>query len=192
MEKGSHTAAEFGHPEVQAQAKRPLKDAAAVNATRWELFRRLEALDLPLEVGVGSRTKFNRVSQGYCKAHWIDAACVGLTGAQVLLGGQQDVLHVRATGRGSRQMCTMNKYGFPRTGPKMRQKDVHGFRTGDMVRAVVPARKKAAGTHMGRVAVRKSGIFHVGRVDGINWRECWLLQRADGYGYSQQVSGPIL
>jgi 5-methylcytosine-specific restriction endonuclease McrA len=33
--KGDRTAAEFGHPEVQALAKAPLKDAAAVNATRW-------------------------------------------------------------------------------------------------------------------------------------------------------------
>ena len=36
-EKGDATAAEYGFPEVQAQAKRPLKDAAAVNATRWAL-----------------------------------------------------------------------------------------------------------------------------------------------------------
>ena len=33
---------------IRAQAQAPLKDAAAVNATRWELFRRLEALGLPL------------------------------------------------------------------------------------------------------------------------------------------------
>jgi hypothetical protein len=33
--KGKMTAAEFGHPEVQAQAYAPLRDAAAVNATRW-------------------------------------------------------------------------------------------------------------------------------------------------------------
>jgi 5-methylcytosine-specific restriction endonuclease McrA len=32
--KGNQTAAEFGHPEVERAAKRPLKDAAAVNATR--------------------------------------------------------------------------------------------------------------------------------------------------------------
>jgi 5-methylcytosine-specific restriction endonuclease McrA len=32
--KGKKTAAEFGHPEVEAQAKAPLRDAAAVNSTR--------------------------------------------------------------------------------------------------------------------------------------------------------------
>src|SRR5215831_4245530 len=34
---------------IKAQAKAPLKDAAAVNATRWALFNRLKALDLPIE-----------------------------------------------------------------------------------------------------------------------------------------------
>jgi hypothetical protein len=33
--KGDQTAAEFAHPEVAALAKQPLRDAAAVNATRW-------------------------------------------------------------------------------------------------------------------------------------------------------------
>lgn len=32
--KGAMTAEEFGHPEIQARAKEPLKDAAAVNSTR--------------------------------------------------------------------------------------------------------------------------------------------------------------
>src|SRR5207248_704643 len=60
--KGNRTAAEFGHPQVQAKAKMPLKDAAAVNATRWALFRRLSGRTLPLEVGTGGRTKFNRTT----------------------------------------------------------------------------------------------------------------------------------
>jgi len=60
-------------PEVKkrilAQAKGTLKDASAVNATRWELSRRLQALGLPLECGSGGLTKFNRLSQGLDKAH---------------------------------------------------------------------------------------------------------------------------
>jgi 5-methylcytosine-specific restriction endonuclease McrA len=55
--KDQLTAAEFGHPEVQALAARPLADAAAVNATRWALLHRLEALGVPVEVGSGGRTK---------------------------------------------------------------------------------------------------------------------------------------
>jgi 5-methylcytosine-specific restriction endonuclease McrA len=38
QKKGDQTAAEFGFPTIQQAAKAPLKDAAAVNATRWRLF----------------------------------------------------------------------------------------------------------------------------------------------------------
>jgi len=69
QKKGTQTAAEFGFPEIQKQAKLPLKDAAAVNATRWALYHRLETIGLPLEVGTGGRTKFNRTTQGYAKTH---------------------------------------------------------------------------------------------------------------------------
>jgi 5-methylcytosine-specific restriction endonuclease McrA len=55
--KGKRTAAEFGHPEIQQKAKQPLKDAAAVNTTRWALYQRLVQTGLPLELGTGRRTK---------------------------------------------------------------------------------------------------------------------------------------
>jgi 5-methylcytosine-specific restriction endonuclease McrA len=38
---------------VLAQAKAPLRDAAAVNATRWALYERLKAFGLPVECGSG-------------------------------------------------------------------------------------------------------------------------------------------
>lgn len=75
--KGVQTAEEFGYPDVQRQAKAPLKDAAAVNTTRWALYQRLSATGLPMEVGTGGRTKWNRTQRGLPKAHWLDAACVG-------------------------------------------------------------------------------------------------------------------
>ncbi|HEX3643268.1 MAG TPA: RNA-guided endonuclease IscB, partial [Ktedonobacteraceae bacterium] len=62
---------------ILAQAKAPLKDAAAVNTTRWELFRRLEALGLPIECGSGGLTKYNRTTRELPKTHWLDAVCVG-------------------------------------------------------------------------------------------------------------------
>ena len=42
--------------KILAQAKAPLKDAAAVNATRWELFRCLQGFGLPIECGSGGLT----------------------------------------------------------------------------------------------------------------------------------------
>lgn len=38
---------------ILAQAKAPLKDATAVNATRWALYERLKAIGLPIECGSG-------------------------------------------------------------------------------------------------------------------------------------------
>jgi len=52
---------------ILAQAKRPLADTAAVNATRWKLFNSLKELGLPVETGTGGRTKYNRCRQNLPK-----------------------------------------------------------------------------------------------------------------------------
>jgi 5-methylcytosine-specific restriction endonuclease McrA len=184
--KGTQTAAEFGHPEVQAQAQRPLKDAAAVNASRWALYRRLQATGLPVEVGTGGRTKWNRTQRGLPKAHWIDAACVGASTPVALHVTGSVPLAIAAMGRESRQMCRMDRFGFPRTSAKG-ARQVQGFQTGDLVRAVVPSGARA-GAHVARVAVRATGSFNIRTSDGtvtdIAARYCRLLQHTDGYAYS--------
>lgn len=173
---------------ILSQAQAPRRDVAAVNATRWALYERLTALGLPVECGSGGLTKYNRTMRGLPKAHWCDAACVGRSTPQPLEVSGIVPLQITATGHGSRQMCRMNKYGFPRTGPKQ-HKCVKGFQTGDLVRAVVPAGRKA-GTYVGKVAVRTSGSFNIatsqGTVQGIPHRCCRLIARADGYSYYQR------
>ncbi|OQY45871.1 MAG: hypothetical protein B6242_09195 [Anaerolineaceae bacterium 4572_78] len=52
--------------------------------------------------------------QGYAKEHWIDAVCVGETGEQVQIPACLKPIKIKAVCRGSRQMCRVNKYGFPR------------------------------------------------------------------------------
>jgi 5-methylcytosine-specific restriction endonuclease McrA len=171
---------------ILAQAKAPLKDAAAVNAARYAIGESLRSTGIPVTFWSGGRTKYNRTQQGYEKDHWIDAVCVGDTGECVRIPTNMTPLHITATGRGSRQMCRMDRYGFPRTSAK-RFKRVKGFQTGDMVKAVVPTGKKA-GVYVGRVAVRTSGSFNIttekGTVQGISYKHCRLLQRMDGYQYS--------
>ncbi|MHB1630697.1 MAG: RNA-guided endonuclease IscB [Acidithiobacillus sp.] len=172
---------------VLKQIKAPLRDAAAVNATRNILFERLLELGLPVETGSGGRTKFNRRRQHYPKAHWIDAACVGESGASVCLNPEFKPLQITATGHGRRQMQNMTKKGFPRGKAKSRQKIYFGFQTGDMVRAVVP-RGRFKGTHVGRVACKKSGNFKLKaagkEMDGVSWRHCRAVHRGDGYAYA--------
>ncbi|MET0963601.1 MAG: RNA-guided endonuclease IscB [Noviherbaspirillum sp.] len=116
---------------ILAQAKRPLKDAAAVNATRWALFNSLKATGLPVESASGARTKYNRIRLDVPKTHALDTMCVGAV--EAVADWRRPTLAVKATGRGAYQRTRLDKYGFPR-GYLMRQKSVKGFRTGDMVR----------------------------------------------------------
>ena len=173
--------------KILADAKKPLRDAAAVNATRWALANALKATGLPVELASGGQTKFNRATLGIPKTHALDAACVGKI--QAIENWQCPTLTLKATGRGSYQRTRLDKFGFPR-GYLLRTKRVHGFGTGDMVRAEVPSGLKA-GAHTGRVAIRASGSFNIQNhqdgksivVQGISHKHCRVIQRADGYGY---------
>ena len=64
--------------KIQSQLKAPLKDATAVNSTRWTLFNRMKLTGLPVTTGSGGLTKFNRTRLGLEKTHWLDSACVGI------------------------------------------------------------------------------------------------------------------
>jgi 5-methylcytosine-specific restriction endonuclease McrA len=166
---------------VLAQARAPLKDAAAINATRWELFGRLKALGLPVECGSGGRTKFNRTRQGLPKTHWLDAACVGeSTPDRLVIAGVRPLL-IEARGHGMRQRCRTDRYGFPARHVDGR-KSYLSFRTGDIAIAQVPA-GKYRGRHVGRVQLRFRGYFQVGPTP-VHPRHLVAIHRADGYGYS--------
>lgn len=189
--KGSMPIASFvKNPQLLQQilrgAQAPLKDAAAVNATRYAIGHALKSFTLPISFWSGGRTKFNRCKQSYKKDHWIDAACVGESGKKVFLDRYLKPLQIKAEGRGSRQMCLSDKFGFPRTAAKT-AKRVHGFQTGDLVAAIVTKGKKI-GRYFGRVAVRMTGNFNIkmeGKmVQGIAHKFCILVQRVDGYSYS--------
>ena len=184
--KGNRTAAEFGHPEVQALALRPLKDAAAVNATRYAIGHALKLLGLPVTFWSGGRTKYNRCQQRYPKAHWIDAACVGTSGQQVSLDPEMKRIEIKALGRGNRQACRVDKYGFPRTKGQA-VKRVQGFQTGDQARLYMP-KGKYAGHHTGRMAgVRATGLLDLKTTNhriSAPAHRFTLVQHFDGYGYA--------
>ena len=96
-------------------------------------------------------------------------------------------------GRGNRQMCDVDKYGFRRKkkngtlySPNM-VKRVHGFQTGGMVKAAVP-KGKYQGTHIGRLSsVRVSGSFSIKTKSELvrsNYKHYQVIQHADGYNYT--------
>jgi 5-methylcytosine-specific restriction endonuclease McrA len=178
---------------ILKQAKSPLRDAAAVNSTRWRLFEELKAIGLPVEVGTGGRTKFNRTRLGLAKTHYWDAASVGESTPEYLKVDGIRPLLIKATGHGHRRMCNINKFGFPQINKRgkqalrSKQKVIRGFQTGDLVRAIVP-KGKNAGTHVGRVTVRATGQFDITtatrKLQIINWKYCSPIHKQDGYTYA--------
>lgn len=115
--------------------------------------------------------------------HWIDASCVGYVND--LIFKINKVLIIESKGHGSRQMCQVDKSGFPKSVPRSRQKKVHGIQTGDMVidnqNKIVPV-----------VGVRKTGQMSL-RGDEKDYNRTHnklkVIQHADGYIYrSQDIS----
>ena len=194
---------------ILAQAKAPLKDAAAVNSTRWKLFNSLKETGLTVTTGTGGQTKFNRTQQKLEKRHYLDAACVSNTYILEIL--TKKPLLIKCTGHGNRQVIHVDKYGFPRknkSGELVRKsalvKQVKGFKTGDIVKAVVTKGAectrpqaddlksseragKKIGSYRGLVAIRSSGSFNIKTVtetvQGINHKYCKRVHRKDGYAY---------
>lgn len=173
--------------KVLAQAKQPLHDAAAVNATRNKLLTELLKTGLPVETGTGAQTKFNRARLNYPKAHWIDAACVGDSGATVTLNPELKPLVIKSTGRGTRQTVRMDQYGFPCAKAKS-GKRVNGIQTGDLVK-IVQTKGKYIGRYIARVSAIKTANQYLSiRVNGKSKdfasALATLIQKADGYAYA--------
>lgn len=169
--------------KIKDQAKKPLKDATHVNATRNKIVEVLGKL-LPLKTATGAETKMNRVRLGLPKDHHIDAACVG--NVDNLIFGATQPLMIKSTGHGIRQKINKNKFGFAKS-HKPKETVFFGFHTGDIARAIVTSGKKI-GTYVGRVAVRKTGSFNIttkdAKIQGINHKYFTKIQSCDGYSYS--------
>jgi len=181
--KGNRIAEEFGHSEIQSLAKKPLKDAAMINATRWRLYEELCLLGYKVECATGGRTKKQRIERGFPKTHYYDALCVG--NMPVRIDIKTTFLCIwKAIGRGHRRIANTDK-GFPKS-HRGRIKFYFGFQTGDQVIAIVP-KGKYKGIWRGRVAVRKSGYFDLKDTDGKriikskSWRCMRLIQRISGW-----------
>lgn len=158
------------------------KEAAIIQSARNYTISEL-AKNFEIETGEGWETSFNRKEINLPKEHYYDALCVGEEYNYRIVANQ--VLVIKAQGRGSRQMCRVDKFGFPRTSAK-ENKIVRGFQTGDIVKAVVPKGKKQ-GKYFGKVAVRSTGSFNITTntqtVQGIGYKNCTLVQKSDGYSY---------
>ena len=172
------------------EPKKLPKHAAIVQAARNYTIRKIKDI-IPNTISYASwMTKYNRDKLGLPKEHYYDALSVGNVASYKFFTNK--ILVISAKGRGSRQMCRVDKFGFPRTSPKG-SKLVEGFQSGDMVKAIVPKGLKR-GEYLGKVAVRSSGKFDIQikiktktkTIEGIGHKYCHIIQRGDGYLYNYE------
>ncbi|MFB9370092.1 RNA-guided endonuclease IscB [Kitasatospora albolonga] len=176
-----------------SQAQAPLRGATAMNVTRNALTSSLGGLGRPVHAWSGGRTAHNRHRSGLPKSHTLDALTVGALAPDTRIARHPEiVLRMTCSGRGTHQRTVPDRNGFPRL-TRPRNKHVHGFATGDLVRARIPTGKHR-GRHTGRVAVRTSGRFDIrtstGLIQGVSHHHLRLVQRADGFGYTTRAEEP--
>jgi 5-methylcytosine-specific restriction endonuclease McrA len=129
---------------ILAYTKKPLSAAAAVNMTRKAIQEHFFATGLVVLSASGGRTQFYRTQLRIPKTHALDGACVGELSA--LDNWRIPALAIKATGRGPYQRTRLDRFGFHR-GRFTRQKIVHGFQTGDLVKATIPGGKFRGAHH---------------------------------------------
>ncbi len=68
---------------------------------------------LPVEGGSGGRTKMQRIQHKLPKQHYYDALCVGASTPKTFTAVSAYAAVWSAKGRGNRQRCRTDQYGFP-------------------------------------------------------------------------------
>ena len=167
------------------EPKKLPKDASIVQAAKNYMFQEVAKIVPNTTLHDAWLTKYNRNELGLPKEHYYDALSVGEIPNKFDFYTDK-VLQISAKGRGSRQMCRVDRYGFPRTSPKG-SKSVEGFQSGDMVKAIVLKGSKK-GEYLGRVAVRSNRCFDIQTktktIEGIWHKHFHIVQRGDGYSYN--------
>ena len=173
----------MGKDYSHLEPKQTPKHAAIIQSARNYTIESIKSIGLDVSTCEGWETKYRREEARLPKEHYYDALCTSNTIGTIKTN---DVLIIKAQGRGKRLMTRVDRFGFPRQKAKS-QKVVKGFQTGDIVKAVVLNGTKA-GSYIGRVAVRETGSFNISTKDktiqGISYKCCTILQKGDGYGYT--------
>lgn len=173
-------------------AKKPLKDAQAVNTIRWKIVETLKAAGLPIFYGTGGKTKFHRKQAGLPKTHYYDAACV--SGVAKVPRGGHSVLAIHAVGYGHRRdlgnfQTIQTAPGFKR--PYTRIENCNGFQKLDTVEMITRKGKitgcinsfdKTPEGKPQKLRVKTDWIEKDGRVSG-NITQLHKIQKRDGYAF---------
>jgi RRXRR protein/HNH endonuclease len=182
--KGKRTAGEFGHPEVQARALKPLKDAVYVSIIKPWVIRTLSKLlgQVGISTTFGYETKCKRMKTlELPKTHYFDAVAIACDPGETVLP-TQEWYQCRCVPRGSYQLYNGSRSEHKVSGPKK----VFGWKLYELVEV-----NGQVGYISGR---RVNGRFSVkdavtGRllVDGIGHKKLIRLTRA-AHGLIVQVN----
>jgi hypothetical protein len=192
QEKGNKSLEEFltdknKLDQIKTPSKVPLKDAAAVNSTRFAIVKTAKELCFDVKCWTGGRTKFNRCQQGLDKSHSIDAACVGESGASIKIKTNQPLI-VTCRGHGSRQARRVNASGFPAV--KNAKQTFNHACTGDLVQVLLPKDRKNVLKGMYKTRVKTPTtkgievIINSFRITINSMKDVKFIHRSDGYSYS--------
>jgi len=131
--KGQQTAEEFGFPEIQAQARKPLKDAAQVSSMKSRVVEQLRSIfgKANVRVTYGYETKYKRIQVlDLPKSHANDAVAIACEIGEVVKPLEM-VHQIRCLARGQYQrfngLHSEHKCWAPRK--------VRGFKLYELVKA---------------------------------------------------------
>jgi len=167
-------------------AKKTLKDAAAVNSTRWRLYEKMKELTPFVECGSGALTKMNRITHKFSKEHYYDACCVGKSTPEIINIKTNYVEEWKAVGRGNRKLVRNNKYGFPVAKFRRNKPDI---KTGDIVKGIKFKGKPKEETQIGRAVMSGSSYYFKlpdKKTFSFTAKNAVLIQRGDGWQYSKR------
>lgn len=185
-------------------AKKPLKDAAAVNTIRWKIVETLKATGVPVIYGTGGKTKYNRKQARLPKTHYYDAACVaGIPN----IPQQHSILAIHAIGYGHRQ--NLGDYQTIQTAPGFKRPYKRVVKSGEFQRLDTIEITTQKGKFVGsinsfdktpdrkpqklRIMIDRTGSKEIssdGRING-NINQIRHIQKRDGYAYQIIESKPI-
>lgn len=149
QKKGTQTATEFGYPQIQAQAKIPLKDAAHVSSIKTRIVHDLQAIfgERQVRITYGYETKYKRIQVlGLPKSHTNDAVAIACEIGE-MVKPLETVHYLRCLARGQYQ-----RFNGPHSEHKCwAPRKVRGFKLYELVEV-----KEQTGYIAGR---REKGAF---------------------------------
>lgn len=118
--------------------------------------------------------------------HWVDASCLGCVNTLTIKTSR--CLVANSAGYGNRQSRRVDKFGFPCSNPKIRQKMFFGFRTGDMIiGSNKNARSQRGGIIGCELASKQSASLRLQTRNGkkikISNKNAKKIHNFDGYRY---------